>query len=466
MRTLFTAALLAVAPFTAGVAGQQLVTLPPGSWANDITPDGEVVVGTYSGGGFIWRWRTEPSPTVVPGGDMVAVSDDGTVVCGNMPDPVSGAEVAGRWTASTGWEPLGSLLGDDGCGSLSHAYDISGDGSTIVGLAWNGCSGRGFRWTEATGMQELMNLVNGNNRASAISGDGSLIGGFAQGDFDRTPAYWTPDTVGLTVDSSLVGEVHGISHDGATSVGGVKFPGVGEQRAFIRDTATGQTQNLGNLNGGFWKGIATDLSHDGQVVVGYDTIGLGREAWVWTPADGIVGLDTILADAGLGGGFPTWVCRAVSGDGTVVVGGGEGDGSVFGFGAFIAELPDLVDDPWTDLGGGTAGANGVPTLVGSGSLVGGTAVGLSLSGAPRDALMVAWLAFDSQPFAALGGTVHAAPFAQQFVFRADGGGNFAAGTTWPTGLPAGTEAWFQFVVEDPSVIWGLTLSNGLKATTP
>jgi hypothetical protein len=33
-------------------------------------------------------------------------------------------------------------------------------------------------------------------------------------------------------------------------------------------------------------------------------------------------------------------------------------------------------------------------------------------------------------------------------------------------VPSGSEIWFQFIVSDPSVIWDLTLSNGLKAMTP
>jgi hypothetical protein len=39
-------------------------------------------------------------------------------------------------------------------------------------------------------------------------------------------------------------------------------------------------------------------------------------------------------------------------------------------------------------------------------------------------------------------------------------------TTWPTGIPPGTEAWFQFLIQDLSVLWDITLSNAVKATTP
>lgn len=45
-------------------------------------------------------------------------------------------------------------------------------------------------------------------------------------------------------------------------------------------------------------------------------------------------------------------------------------------------------------------------------------------------------------------------------------GAFFWATTWPAGIPSGTNAWFQFVVQDLSTIHGLTLSNGLRATTP
>ncbi len=121
---------------------------------------------------------------------------------------------------------------------------------------------------------------------------------------------------------------------------------------------------------------------------------------------------------------------------------------------------------WTDLGGGTSGAAGDPTLAGEGLLIGGSIATLDLVNAPNNALLLAWISFTSVPATFFGGTVHATPFANQFLFFADAAGEFSAYTNWPEGLPPGTEAWFQFLVQDPSVVWGITLSNGLKATTP
>ena len=145
-------------------------------------------------------------------------------------------------------------------------------------------------------------------------------------------------------------------------------------------------------------------------------------------------------------------------------------GFFFGFTDFDVAMDNVsiscTSDPWTDVGGGTVGANGPDTLVGTGSLVGGTTAGLDLSGVPANALTLAWLSFSSAPVNALGGTVHATPFSSQFLFNASALGELSVSTTWPVGIPAGTEAWFQFLAVDPAVIWGITLSNGLKITTP
>lgn len=122
--------------------------------------------------------------------------------------------------------------------------------------------------------------------------------------------------------------------------------------------------------------------------------------------------------------------------------------------------------PWTDLGGGTPGIAGVPTLTGSGSLVGGTLAGVTLTNAAPSAAMLAWVAFNPVPFPALGGTVHAYPFNSQLLLFSNPGGGFSAATTWPVGLPPGIDVTFQFLVEDLSTIYGITLSNGLRATTP
>jgi Fe-S cluster biogenesis protein NfuA len=132
----------------------------------------------------------------------------------------------------------------------------------------------------------------------------------------------------------------------------------------------------------------------------------------------------------------------------------------------VVQLVLEVEDAWTYLAGGTLGSAGQPLLTGSGSLVGGTQASVTLASAPPDAAMLAWIAFMPTPFPALGGTVHAFPFVNQINLFADVDGAFAGATTWPGGAPPGTNVWFQFLVQDDSSIHGITLSNGLLATTP
>jgi len=121
---------------------------------------------------------------------------------------------------------------------------------------------------------------------------------------------------------------------------------------------------------------------------------------------------------------------------------------------------------WTDLGGGTTGSAGAPTLVGSGPLHGGWPIALDLSSAPPNALMLVALSVASNPVAVQGGTFHALPIATQFLLPADAGGAFHIAPTWPAGVPPGASVWFQFLVQDAGMVPGVLLSNGLRATAP
>ena len=121
---------------------------------------------------------------------------------------------------------------------------------------------------------------------------------------------------------------------------------------------------------------------------------------------------------------------------------------------------------WTDLGGGTPGISGIPTLTGTGDLTGGSTAALSLVNAPPHGLLLAWISFSSFPFSPFGGTIHANPHAIEFMALSDASGEYSVSTAWPTGVPSGTSVWFQFLLGDSSVPWGITLSNGLLASTP
>ncbi|MCP3978066.1 MAG: hypothetical protein GY716_01875, partial [bacterium] len=147
------------------------------SSANDMTPDGRWVVGHASGGGG-YLWSRETGYNNIGGNGAVAVSDDGAVVLGEIDHPTTGHSEAAIWTTNEEtWTILGTFPGGTGCPYETSAYELSADGTAAVGLAWNagGCSGQGFLWTQNGGTQALEFLANGNNRASVISADGSLM---------------------------------------------------------------------------------------------------------------------------------------------------------------------------------------------------------------------------------------------------------------------------------------------------
>ncbi len=128
----------------------------------------------------------------------------------------------------------------------------------------------------------------------------------------------------------------------------------------------------------------------------------------------------------------------------------------------------LVPEPnaWQDLGGGSLGSAGIPGLSGTGTLEANTLVTLDLQAALPNALLLGWISTSSSPLFAAGGTLYTNPLLHQFQFMANTSGQLGLPTTWPAGLPSGTQLWVQFVCEDGGVVFGFTLSNALLGTTP
>ncbi|MHC4908483.1 MAG: hypothetical protein ACYTF9_02025 [Planctomycetota bacterium] len=277
----------------------------------DVTPDGQTVVGTTNS--FeAYSWTAKSGYTFFGGEEFVAVNDDATVFFGTE---VGGSgSTAATWTAADQWQSIGFLPNALNCPSKSSPYDLSADGSIAVGLSWDGCSGRGFWWSEATGMLELEVLGNGGNRASACSADGSVIVGFAQGTFNRTPAVWYDDLSGMLLDPTgdTVGEVYGVSDDGSVLVG----TWAGEA---FRWTEECGLEILGSLLSGSWIGNAIDIADDGTIV-GFDSLQTSLVGWIIPPGGVITRLDDYLEANGAGSVPSLQAVTAISSDGTTIVG--------------------------------------------------------------------------------------------------------------------------------------------------
>ncbi|HEX5009552.1 MAG TPA: hypothetical protein VFY71_04050 [Planctomycetota bacterium] len=159
------------------------------------------------------------------------------------------------------------------------------------------------------------------------------------------------------------------------------------------------------------------------------------------------------------------MCVSLSG-GSVAF-GAPNDGPVQALGIGSTYIYDLPFVPWTDLGFGLAGVDGIPMLHGSGSLVAGSSGGLALSLAQPSApsLLFASLADTPAPFK--GGVLHTLPpLAQVPLATSASGGWTLPWASWPAGIPAGLELYFQAAVSDTAALHGVSLSNVLKATQP
>jgi hypothetical protein len=150
-----------------------------------------------------------------------------------------------------------------------------------------------------------------------------------------------------------------------------------------------------------------------------------------------------------------------------------GDNALFptppNFGNIMSDPWDFMvrrTTSWTDMGGASLGSVGLPTLSGSGPLTAGSSLTIDLVNAPGGALMLAWLSFTSSPKTIYGGTLYPFPDPIGFLLTADPAGALSITTTWPAGIPAGTDTFLQFLIKDTGAATKLTLSNALKLTTP
>lgn len=337
----------------------------------DVSGDGQTVLFRDQ----VWR----PDGTVEmiggpPEGFIpIAISDDGSTIVGNIgrsDGPLGNRVEAAIWLGGNNWQALGGLPNTSPCGSsYTSSFDVTGDGSKVVGLAWVGmqCAGgaHAFEWTAETGMVDLGSIVSDrSSRINTVSADGSRLAGWSDTSFgSRLAAVWddfgAADPYWIEPDGSniFLGEAQGISSDGSIVVGGglslgddptVFFQGW-KWEAGSAPVALGAVKSI---TGGFADGqhIARDVSDDGSVVVGQDTLfNLGEQwAWIWTEDEGIEFLQQYVIDRSKAGTkamicdpsrnvpedpcqdrWDLWNVSAVSNDGKIIFATGRNPNGFF-----------------------------------------------------------------------------------------------------------------------------------------
>jgi probable HAF family extracellular repeat protein len=259
----------------------------------------------------------------------------------------------------------------------SQALGVSADGSVITGSGnyfffpgetWLNDLGEAFRWTEETGMVSLGDIPGQTIHSNAydISADGSVVVGYAG--FPLGEAFrWTASTgiVGLggllfNYDYPIKGGIYSVasavSADGATVVGhAASFDEGGGQgwEAFRWTTVTGAMVGLGDLPGGNFYSEATSVTGDGKVVVGASSSDIGVEPFVWTESQGMLPLAEVLR-VNFGLDLGQWSLRRaydISQDGLVIVGIGiNPEGNPEGW--IVCLRDDCFEDDDDDHGSG------------------------------------------------------------------------------------------------------------------
>ncbi len=306
-----------------------------GNTATGISADGAAVTGqAYGGtGGTSFRWTRSGGVVNIgglPGGTSgigTGLSGDGSVVTGWE---ASGTARAFRWTSGGGFQNIGVLPGGTG----ASANGINGDGTAIVGRSGSPSGTRAFRWTSA-GMVNLGTLPGGSagsSEALAISTDGSAIAGVSATPTRDRAFRWTSGG-GMENLGVLPGHASSIafaiSGNGAV-VAGVSNPPPSPSfplgSTAFRWTSSGGMQGLGILTG-FDFSETSGVNGDGSAIVGGCGSNSGGVAFLWTPALGMVDLNTYLPTLGLNlAGWRLDRAAAISSNGSVITGNGTFNG--------------------------------------------------------------------------------------------------------------------------------------------
>jgi hypothetical protein len=104
--------------------------------------------------------------------------------------------------------------------------------------------------------------------------------------------------------------------------------------------------------------------------------------------------------------------------------------------------------------------------VGLGLLSAGSTDAINLSAAAAGAAAGLFLAFSSTPVPFKGGTLQAFPFVGPLLAVTDAAGAISLPFVVPAGMPAGTELWLQWGVQDAGAVHGVALSNAIEGLVP
>ncbi len=336
--------------------------------------------------GGIERLGRATNPVLGTGAGGPEISADGTRISATILNTAGTLMVPGVWEDGVWWECLPTAP-DGGILDLSYgsAWGISGDGQEVVGLYWLesgtiGASAHAMTSNPTIGITSLSQPGRNDSRANGANHDGTVVGGWEAEDFGNwTPTVWV-NGVRTTLepdynDSGFWSAVQAVSGDGTVCVGGAgnATTGTVEAGRWVFDGANWNSQHLGILPGtalGVGRVWATDVSHDGDFVVGVNRFWDNgpfsiTTGFIWTPETGMVDVIDWLADNGID--FNSEVeemisLESVSPAGDAFIGVTRTIGTFDGWRTFLVRI--IPDCPWDLDGDGNVGSGDLALIIG------------------------------------------------------------------------------------------------------
>jgi len=203
----------------------------------------------------------------------------------------------------------------------SSAYDVSLDGTTVVGNTGQ----FGFVWKESTGSVVLPGVLGiVSSAAEGVSSDGMIVAGsvyttpsIPQGQeacrWTLVEGLWVPETLGDLAGGEYRSYARSMSPDGNVIVGRAGSTLGAEACLWTLTEGTWVLKGLGDMAGGRYESEAFGCSANGSVVIGRGSAKVGYRAFRWTSATGMKDLGVV----GKRKYSAAWGCSA---DGSVVVG--------------------------------------------------------------------------------------------------------------------------------------------------
>ena len=355
----------AAALFSANSALAQFITRadffqPTGLTNQGLVPGYAAQAGPY----LIWNpdlASTEDIGGLAPGngiGGQAQCSYDGNFLSGTSQGS-NGIELSRYDRTSGEWTALGSL-GIQIDATFSGGFSISGDGNTVVGLAWGDTTGglpahaHAVAYNEAEGLMDLGTLFPGRStRANAASEDGSVVVGWQDFNGPWKSAVWRKNPNGgyypneyLLIDDAgdpndefnQLGECSTVSANGEWIGGYGDYANNGEPWIWSADSGVINLGHLPLTGNGFVAGMSSDAS----IVVGWfdgEFFGDPQTPFIWTATDGLQNLnDYIINVLGINTGTSqVYAANCISSNGQYIAGYGV-DNSTFSSFAYRVDL--------------------------------------------------------------------------------------------------------------------------------